>query len=197
MSRIHGTGLPAPIISGCPPGFSVAGLSRTTKGSGMSAILELLRDREVRRFAPGEVVLEQGQATGRLYFLIQGTVEVVKDDVRLATSSQPGAVFGEMAMILGGPHTATVRALETSEFHLVEDPRAFFNGSPAACMHVCELLARRIDALNRYLVDVKHQYEGHDHIGMVDQILETLLHRPGRTVVRPDPSTARQGEITD
>ena len=156
-------------------------------------MLELLRDRPTRHFAAGEVVLRQGETTGRLYFLVSGTVEVVKDDVRLATASQPGAVFGEMAAILGGPHTATVRALESCDFHLVEDSREFLGSSSAACLHVCELLARRIDALNRYLVDVKHQYEDHDHIGMVDGILDALMHRPVRDHVRPDDTTARHG----
>jgi hypothetical protein len=40
--------------------------------------------------------------------------------------------------------------------------------------------------LNRYLVDVKAQYEGHDHLGMVDEVLETLMHRQPR--VDPPPS---------
>ena len=46
----------------------------------MSAILEQLRDCKVSHFAAGEVVLGQGSTTGRLYFLIRGAVEVVKDD---------------------------------------------------------------------------------------------------------------------
>jgi CRP-like cAMP-binding protein len=163
----------------------------------MSAMLDLLRDREVSRFAEGATVLREGQQTGRLYFLIEGRVEVLKSDVRVAVASEPGAVFGEMAMILGGPHTATVRALEPCSFYLVDNPSEFLGSSPVACLHVCQLLARRIDALNKYLVDVKHQYEGHDHLGMVDGILEALLHRPARQVVRPSDSTARHGELAD
>ena len=46
-----------------------------------------------------------------------------------------------------------------------------------ASLHVAELLARRIDTLNRYLIDVKNQYEGHDHLGMVDDVLGSLMHR--------------------
>jgi hypothetical protein len=25
---------------------------------------------------------------------------------------------------------------------------------------------------------VKRQYEGHDHLGMVDEVIEALMHRP-------------------
>src|SRR6185436_1820988 len=155
----------------------------------MSKILELIRDREVCRFEPGQIVLEQGTRKHHLYVLIQGTVEVVKDDVQVATTTEPGAVFGEISVLLDGNHTATVRALTACSFHKVENPRELLQTSPPICFHVCLLLARRLDALNRYLVDVKHQFEGHDHIGMVDQVLEALLNRQPKERVRPRDST--------
>jgi CRP-like cAMP-binding protein len=141
--------------------------------------------------------MEQGAQTGRLYFLIEGEVEVLKDDVRVARVSQPGGVFGEMAVLLGGAHTATVRTVKPSAFYIVENPREFLRASPDACLHVCDLLARRLDALNRYLVDVRRQFEGHDHIGMVDEVLATLLHRPAPDRLRPKESTIRHGELSD
>ena len=159
-----------------------------------ASILESLKDREVRRFDTGETVIEQGGRTDALYFLIEGSVEVLKDNVPVALASQPGVVFGEMAALLGGEHTATVRAVAPSAFHIVENPRTFLSESPAMCLHVCELLARRLDSLNKYLLDVKRQFAEHDHIGMVDEVLESLLHRQPRQRVRPRESTIRQGE---
>ena len=161
----------------------------------MSAIIESLQGREVRRVDAGQLVIQQGDKTDCLYFLIEGEVEVLKDDVPVALASQPGVVFGEMAALLGGHHTATVRALKPCAFYIVQNPREFLQASPVICLHVCELLARRLDSLNKYLVDVKHQFEGHDHIGMVDQVLETLLHRQPRDRVRPSESTIRHGEL--
>lgn len=163
----------------------------------MSKVLEFIRDREVRRFEAGQVVIQQGETTDCLYFLIEGAVEVMKDDVPVARAAQPGVVFGELAAMLGGSHTATVRATKPSAFHIVDNPREFFQSSPAACLHVCELLARRLDALNRYLVDVKHQFDGHDHIGMVDEVLEALLHRQPNQRVRPKESTIRDGQLPE
>ena len=143
----------------------------------------------------GQILLQQGDKTGRLYFLIEGEVEVLKDEMPVAIASQPGAVFGEMAALLGGHHTATVRAVKPCAFYVVENPREFLKASPEACLHVCELLAKRLDSLNKYLVDVKHQFEGHDHLGMVDEVLEALLHRQPRERVRPKESTIRHGEL--
>jgi len=160
----------------------------------MSAILESLQGHERRRFEAGQFVIRQGEQTDALYFLIEGAVEVLKDDVRVATATQPGLVFGEMAVLLGGAHTASVRAVKPCDFFIVGQPREFLKASPALSLHVAELLARRLDTLNKYLVDVKHQFEGHDHIGMVDEVLEALLHRQPTARVRPRESTIRHGE---
>ena len=146
----------------------------------MSAMLQMIAGHKVQDFAPGDVVLEQGGASGRLMVLIHGEVEILRDDVRVAKASAPGAVFGEMSVLLESPYTATVRALKPSSFAIIENPRQFLLSSADASLHVAKLLATRLDALNKYLVDVKQQYEGHDHLGMVDDVLETLMHRQPR-----------------
>ena len=70
------------------------------------------------------------------------------------------------------------RAMEPAVLSVIGEPREFLIRHPEAGLYVAELLARRLDSLNKYLIDVKRQYEGHDHIGMVDEVLETLMHRP-------------------
>src|SRR3977135_1912818 len=97
-----------------------------------------------------------------LFFLIDGEVEVTKDDVPLAEITEPGSVFGEMSALLGTSHRASVRAVTSSSFYVVEDGRRCLEIHPVVAMHVSEILARRLDALNRYLVDVRQQFEGHD-----------------------------------
>jgi len=163
----------------------------------MSTILEALQDYPFRRFSAGEVVLEEGTSTGILFVLVEGEVEIVKAGVVVATAAEPGAMFGDLSALLNEPHTATVRTLRPSAFHAVTEPRAFLEQSPQACMHLCELLARRLNAVNKYLVDVKHQFAGHDHIGMIDGALNTLMHRQPQHRVRPRESTIRSSEVTD
>jgi CRP/FNR family transcriptional regulator, cyclic AMP receptor protein len=153
-------------------------------GRGMSDFLELIRGLNTRNYAPGEVVMEQDSATGPLLVLVEGEVEILRDDVRVAKTAQAGAVFGEMSVLLNCAHTATVRALKPSRFAVIEYPKQFLASSAPASLHVAGLLAKRLDALNKYLVDVKRQYEGHDHLGMVDEVLETLMHRQPRPSAR-------------
>ena len=146
----------------------------------MAGILELSSGHPRREFAAGAVVLEQGVVSPTILILLQGEVEVVRDGVRLAKSSEPGAVFGEISALLGGPYTASVRTLKPSAFAVIEDSNAFLSQSAEAALHVARLLARRINTLNKYLLDVKRQYEGHDHLGMVDEVLDSLMNRPQR-----------------
>lgn len=163
----------------------------------MSEILQLLQDREIRRFAAGEAVLEQGTQTHQLLILIEGKVDVLKDGVAVSTISEPGAAFGEISTLLKSAHSATVRCVVPSAFYILENPRELLQTSPQICFHVCVLLARRLDSLTKYLVDVKQQFEGHDHIGMVDQVLEALLHRHPKERTLPRDSTIRSGEPLD
>jgi CRP/FNR family transcriptional regulator, cyclic AMP receptor protein len=144
----------------------------------MSPFLDFVDAHASRQFPAGGVVIEQGEWADELLVLVSGEVEILRDGVRVAKAAEPGVVFGEMSMLLGGAATATVRALGPAVFSVIGKPREFLVGNPEMSLYVAELLARRLDSLNRYLIDVKRQYDDHDHIGMVDEVLESLMHRP-------------------
>jgi CRP-like cAMP-binding protein len=84
------------------------------------AFQQRLESLPVRKCQAGETLLSAGTATGRLLILKSGAVEVVKDGVQLAAVSAPGAVFGELALLMDQTHTADVRATEQSEFHVAD-----------------------------------------------------------------------------
>ena len=63
-------------------------------------------------YPAGAVLIRQGgDVTGGLIVLKQGEVEILRDDKFVASIRQPGAIFGEMSVLLGRPHSATVRAV--------------------------------------------------------------------------------------
>src|SRR6516165_5533623 len=74
-------------------------------------------------YQPGETVIVAGSKTERLLILKTGAVAVVKDDTEIAHVAEPGAVFGELSVLLDQPHTADVRALEASQFYIAVPPR--------------------------------------------------------------------------
>lgn len=122
-------------------------------------------------------LLEEGGRSGCLYVLVEGKVGVFKGETCIATMGQPGAVFGELSVLLSQAHSATVRCLARSRFHVIEDSLAFLRANPEFTLHMSRMLAHRLNAMTRYLVDLKAQYEDRaDHLGMVDEVLESLLH---------------------
>jgi CRP-like cAMP-binding protein len=54
-------------------------------------------------FQAGETVFLAGSRTGRLLILKKGAVVVSKDGVEIAKVSEPGAVFGELSILLDHP----------------------------------------------------------------------------------------------
>ena len=74
----------------------------------------------VASFEPGETVFLAGSRTGRLMILKKGAVAIVKAGVEIARVAEPGAVFGELSILLDQPHAADVRALEPSQFQIAD-----------------------------------------------------------------------------
>ena len=76
----------------------------------------------------GRVLFHSGEDADRLYFLVAGRLGVVQrpegQESRFVGVIRPGEPAGEMAMIAGTPHTATVMALRDSE--LMALPRHAF-----------------------------------------------------------------------
>jgi CRP-like cAMP-binding protein len=149
-------------------------------------LLELCSELPVRTLEAGEVLIEEGTRTGRFYVLEAGRVEVLKGELRVALFSHPGAVVGEMSTLLDQAHTATVRCLAPSRFRVAENPDAFLVNHPGACLAVARMLAQRLGSLTRYLVDLKAQFEDQkDHLGMVDEVLESLLYHQRKPPAPP------------
>jgi CRP/FNR family transcriptional regulator, cyclic AMP receptor protein len=147
----------------------------------MRAILDHCTGMPLEDVADGTVVLAEGQNTGNAYVLVQGRVEVLRGDVQVAVCDEPGALFGEMSILLGCPHTATVRALGDARLYVIEDGRTFFRNTPDLLWSVGHLLANRLNAATSYLADLKHQYAEHGtHLEMVGEVLEALLYEQER-----------------
>ena len=65
---------------------------------------------------PGELVIRQGDPPGALWVLVGGGVTIERDGVSFARIDTPGAVLGEMSVVLGGPATASARTTERCTF---------------------------------------------------------------------------------
>ena len=144
----------------------------------MESILRYCEGLPELRVEAGETLLTRGGVDNRLYILIEGELEVSDGDVQINTQNEPGSIFGEMAVLLNVPHTATVKAFVPSRVCVVDDAAEFLQSHPDITFYVTKLLARRLKGATDYLVDVKRQYEDQaGHLAMVDEVLASLLHQ--------------------
>lgn len=80
--------------------------------AGQSSILYASVDK--KRFKRGENIVEQGKISGTLFMILSGKVRVLSQDARgrevIMATLEVGDCIGEMSLIDGEPHSATVRA---------------------------------------------------------------------------------------
>jgi CRP/FNR family transcriptional regulator, cyclic AMP receptor protein len=131
-------------------------------------------------YQAGETVLSAASTTGRLLILKEGEVAVVKEGLEIARVTEPGAVFGELSVLLDQPHTADVRALETSQFH-VADAATILRVDPMALLYVATVLAQRLDSANRGLLELKRQVQAGEPGGVIGRTIEKIEGLLGET----------------
>ena len=150
-----------------------------------SDILEHCDGAPTERYRAGDVLLEEGHWSGKLFILVDGEVEVSRGGTGVAVLGEPGSMFGEMSALLELPHTATVRALTDVTVRSPEDAAGFLRAHPELAFHLARVLAQRLNAATTYLVDVKRQYDGRsDHLAMVGEVLEVLTVQQRRVFTR-------------
>lgn len=75
----------------------------------LKGLLELSR---IRKYEPGELILEEGFFDAWIYFLVSGKVKIVKNGENLSILQRMGDIFGEMSIIDGSPRSASVYAVD-------------------------------------------------------------------------------------
>ena len=149
----------------------------------MPTILDHCRGLDQQEFETGAILIKEGTRSGRLFVLVEGTCDVFRTDanggeVEISVVDEPGAIFGEMSVLLGLPHTASVRSGSPVRAFVIEGGAPFLQSRPEFTLPIARLLARRLHSATTYLVNLKQQYRDFEnHFGMVDEVLESLTHQ--------------------
>lgn len=108
-----------------------------------------------RHFAPGEVVIREGDAGDELFLVERGELQVVvrraKGDDAIVARLGPAEFFGEMSLMTGERRRATVQASAATVVLAVgHDAIApILKGNPTLAEHISTVLAEREFALGR------------------------------------------------
>jgi CRP/FNR family transcriptional regulator, cyclic AMP receptor protein len=141
----------------------------------MRELLALSEALPVRAVEAGHVLVREGERSGALYVLERGALTVTRAGVAIAVISAPGSLVGELAVLVGGDHSATVTATIPSAVRVAGDGVAFLRSSPDMTLLVAKQVAQRMQSLVAYVAELKVQDSDGPGLEVVDELLARIL----------------------
>ncbi|MBW2610352.1 MAG: cyclic nucleotide-binding domain-containing protein [Deltaproteobacteria bacterium] len=124
----------------------------------------LLKSSKMIKYEPGETIIEEGQYSSWIYFLITGKVGIYKQGETIAVLRRQGDLFGEMGIIDQSPRSASIIAVDESVCLTIDasysdklkgHEKAAFN---AVLYRIfAEILAERLRAADEEIVKMKDE----------------------------------------
>jgi CRP-like cAMP-binding protein len=145
----------------------------------MASLLSLTQSQPQRQLAPGELLIKEGEPGGDLFVLETGRLIVERGGVKIAEIKEPGAIIGEMSVLLGNDNSATVRADRAATVRVIDNAVAFLERTPLVALHVATLACARLDATSALLVQLrKESTEKAGDQSVINRIFSALLTPP-------------------
>ena len=107
----------------------------------------------LERFTKGDMLCSEGDESRDLFFLISGTLDIIKGKRKISEVQKNGAPIGEISFLLNSPRTATVRAKTDGQVVRVPKDKIdqFFAKVPSLAWRISKVLARRLDERTKTL----------------------------------------------
>lgn len=129
-------------------------------GQEIAALANFMKAYEAKK---NTVIMNEGETEGHMCMLLQGRLEVHKQDEtghsKKLSIVRPGKSIGEMSLIDGMPHSATVIAAEDSKLLLISSDnfRNYLDKHPEAglrlVLKIARLMSMRLRQTSGILVD--------------------------------------------
>ena len=146
----------------------------------VASLLTLIYSSPTLNVAKGEELVTQGTPGRDLYVLESGKFVVERTGVAIATIEHADAMIGEMSVLLGRPHSATVRAERDSKVRVVHDAMRILEKHPELALRIAQLQSQRLDATSALLVELNHEHvDKPAERNLIGRIFSTLM-TPGK-----------------
>src|SRR3954467_9285204 len=107
------------------------------------------RNGEEMRLDAGQVLFKKGDVGHEIYVVRSGELQIL-DGNQVFETVGPGGIVGEMALVDGGPRSATVRAISASEVNPLDERRFLFmvQQTPYFALRLMRVMSTRLRAMN-------------------------------------------------
>jgi CRP/FNR family cyclic AMP-dependent transcriptional regulator len=148
----------------------------------MPAIAALTVSLPLETLKPGTHLTTEGTRSGHLYILEWGRLKVTRAGVTLASIDQPGSIIGEMAVLLGIPHSATVVAESEAKIRVMANAIDVLPHHPEFALHIATLACARLNTTSALLVEMQNQSDDQPREkALMQRILGALSAAPKLT----------------
>jgi len=149
----------------------------------LAGILELVAESPLLTVADGSAILVDGERSSSIYVLVSGELEVQRRGRGVVRISEPGAIVGELGLLLDQPANADVVAIGSTVVHELEGSDELFERYPQFMGYLATMLAKRLSQVSTYLSDLQEQFaDSSATLGLVPTVLRELLDTSGSDI---------------
>lgn len=139
-------------------------------------ILDLVSESDSLSLADGDAILTDGELSRRLYVLVSGALDVRRHGSALVRIAEPGAIVGEVGLLLDQPAGADVVAVGPTVVRQIDGLDELLAHSPEFMAHLARILARRLHQVTTYLSDLQMQFaDSSTTLGLVPTVLREIM----------------------
>lgn len=116
------------------------------KGATEELVLEISLAMRPRVYMPGDLIFRAGEKGEEMYFIGRGEVHILaKDGSTIQAVLRDGDFFGEGALVLGQPRSATVRAVGYCDLYALDKPsfESIMQRHPEFAAHIEAMIKAR------------------------------------------------------
>ncbi|MFC1883221.1 cyclic nucleotide-binding domain-containing protein [Thermodesulfobacteriota bacterium] len=134
---------------------------------------QIIKNPELEAYAvnvrAGQTIFLEGDDSQDLYILVSGKVDIIKGNTKIAETSEPGSIIGEMSFLLGESRTATVKAKEDIKVLRIpkEEAGVFLERFPYVTAEISRVLARRLEETSTIMFGLRE---------FTDQLPDAVIH---------------------